>query len=315
MGKAFVVPGADYSALNLGKVTPSGSVPIEEITIIGPNAINSTGKFDASISPVFSTQRGLTWSITSGSEYATIDQHGAVIVAPGTTSQTITIKCASSVNSDIYATKNVSVSAAVIVYKDYITTDGTDFVLMPGLVMKYNCVLTVRCTLGTADQYSFRTSNGTQPNLGCYCSSANKAAAQIGSGVPKLVDKTSIAYRYVFTTSSVADAADGSVYLYNDKTGASLGSSTGAKCYINGCFYILRNGSGAYNAQPTITTAGSSCPSGAKFYGLTVVDGSNNTIADYRPCTYNETPGLYDVVTNIFRGGYIGTGGISAGNE
>lgn len=315
MGKAFVVPGADYSARNLGKVTPSGSVPIEEITIIGPSAVNSTGKFDAKISPVFSTQRGLVWSITSGSQYATIDQSGAIIVAPGTESQSITIKCTSSSNSDIYATKTVSVSAATIVYKDFITTDGTDFVLMPGLSTKYNSVLTVRVTLGAADQYSFRMNNGTQPNLGCYCSSANKASAQLGSTVPKIVDKTSIVYRYVFTTSSVADATDGSVYLYNDKTDAYLGNSTGVKCYINGCFYILRNGSGAANATPTITAAGSSCPSGGKFYGLTVVDGSNNTLADYRPCTYNDTPGVYDTVSNTFRGGYIGTGGLSAGND
>lgn len=315
MGKAFVVPGADYTARNLGKVTPSGSVPVEEITILGPSAVNSTGKFDAKISPVFSTQRGVVWSITSGAQYATIDQSGAIIVTPGTESQSITIKCESSVNSSIYATKTVSVSAATIVYKDYITTDGTDFVLMPGLTTRYNCVVTVRVTLGTSDQYSFRTSNGTQPNLGCYCSSRNKASAQLGSGVPKIVDKTNIVYRYVFTTSSVSTASDGSVYLYNDKTGASLGSSVGAKCYINGCFYILRNGTGAANATPVITEAGSSCPAGARFYGLTVVDGDNNTIADYRPCTYNDIPGIYDTVTNIFRGGYIGTGGLSAGND
>lgn len=315
MGKAFVVPNADYSAKNLGRVTPTGTVPIEEITIKGASSVNTFGKFSATISPIFSTQRGLIWSIESGASYAEIDQNGNLTVLPGTSSAAVTIKCESSSNSDVFATKQVTVTAGAIVYYDYITTDGTDFVVMPGLSMKYNSTLTARLTLGNANEYTFLAKNGTQPTLGCYCSNTNKASAAIGGGVPKFTDRDgSIVYRYVFTTSSVANASDASIYLYNDKTDAFLGSETAQKCYINSAFFIFRWGECAPNATPSYN-APANTPAGARFYGVTVVDGSSTTIAQYKPCTYNGVPGLYDTVANIFRGGFLGTNGITAGNE
>lgn len=314
MGKAFVVPGADYSQLNLGTVTPSGSVPATSITITGPSIVNSSAKFGAVILPIFTTQRSVVWSITDGGNYATIDQNGRMTVVPGTSSESVTLKCQSSDNSELYATKTVTVSAAEIVYKDFVQTDGTDFILMPGLSAQQNVTLTVRVTLAGTNTYSFMCKNGTLPNISCYADNSNLVAAGVGSTSQKFGQRqTNIVYRFVFNCGT-SNANDASLYIYNDKTSASIGSKTGLRFYMSGLVYVFRWGEGAAGSSPTLTGTALT-PVNAKFYGMTVVNSSNVTVADYRPCTYNNVPGIYDTVSNVFRGGYLDTGGITAGND
>ena len=318
MGKAFLVPGADFSSENLGVVTLTETKPLESITIIGPSIVNVTAKFRASLTPVFTTQRAVTWSVVSGSSYAEISQDGTLVGFPGSGQQSITIRCTSNANSSIYADKTIALTVYEVVYKDYITTDGTDFVVMPGLGDIWNATVTVRLTLGGPETYSFQccyASNSTQAKISSYNNSSNKASAYIGTGGhPNYVTKTNIIYRYVWNLGT-SGGTDSSFYLYDDSNNTVLGSNDGIRITMSGLVWIFQWGYGASSQTLPTVEATALTPAGAKFYGLTVVDGSNNVLAEYKPCTYDGMPGIYDTVSGIFRGGYFNTGGITAGND
>lgn len=315
MGKALVVPGVSYRTLNLGTVTPTGSLPIESITISGPSSVNAVGKFTASITPIFTTQRGLVWSISSGSEYAEIDQDGNLLVTPNTDHETVTIKCESASNSSIYDTMDVTVSALELIYHEYITTDGTDFVLMPGLGSVYKCTLTIRCTMTGSNAYTFMsqlTSTSAAARVLGYIDSNGAVCSNTGTKVNFGANVSGRIYRWVFNID-VAVTQASSIYLYDDLTDTLIGSVTDRKTYYDGLFYIFSYGYGATNAEPS-TSYANLCPSGAKFYGMTMIDDNNVKLAEYKPCVYAGMPGVFDTVSGIFRGGYVGNGGITAGD-
>ena len=135
MGLAILIPGADFSSLNLGRVTlPEEIIEVTEITIIGDNEINNTGNassYSVSYTPNNATQTGVTWSITNGGAYATINTNtGVVTVLEGATGNTVTIKATSVVNNNIYGIKNITVtkysSTNSPVYFMPLITNGND---------------------------------------------------------------------------------------------------------------------------------------------------------------------------------------------
>lgn len=317
MGIAILVPGADFRSNNLGQVTPARSLPLQGITIEGVYTAYISAQYTAILTPTFTSQRNVTWSIVSGSQYATISSSGILAVKPNVSGESVTIRCTSIDNPSIYAEKTIQVISASVSYFDWIVSDGTDFVVMPGLSAQWTGKLVVRTTLTGANTYTFQcwySAQSTQASLSAYNNSNNLVSARVGNlGYRNYVAKiNSVIYRYEW---NLGINNDGSFNLYNEDSGSLIGSETGAKIEMSGLVYIFRAGVGASSLDvpegltPTLT------PSGAKFYGLIVYDANNNVIANYKPAIYDGVSGIHDTISGIFRGGYMGTGGLSCGND
>jgi hypothetical protein len=59
MGYAFIVPGADYRSNNLGTVTPTETLAIQGILIMGPSVAYVEQQYNALLVPTFTTQRAV----------------------------------------------------------------------------------------------------------------------------------------------------------------------------------------------------------------------------------------------------------------
>ena len=317
MGVAIVVPGVDFRDNNLGQVTPSRTLALESLSIVGPDSVYINAKYNARLVPTFTTQRSVTWSITSGNQYATIDSSGNVSVRPNVSGQSVTIRCTSALNPSIYAEKTIQVVSSSVAYFDWVMGDGTDFIVMPGLAVQRTGKVTVWTTHTGANTYTFMcqyASNSSQARIASYNNSSNKVSAYIGDAGPNNYTNkdNSIIYRYEW---NLGVNNDGSFYLYNNATSAVMGSRTGAKIEMSGLVWIFRYGVGASSQDLPSAPTTSLTPNGAKFYSMTVVDGNNNLLAEYKPAMYGGEPGVYDTVSGVFRGGFLGTGGLSCGND
>lgn len=111
-------------------------IPLTGLTVSGASTVNNdsnTAQFSVGYTPSNTTQRGVTWSITSGSAYASIDQNGLLTVKNGANANNVTIKVTSTVNSSISATKSVSVThKAAIVAVTGVTLNKTALSLSIG---------------------------------------------------------------------------------------------------------------------------------------------------------------------------------------
>ena len=88
---------------------PSEPVELSGLSINLSDTISEATQADVSYSPnnVDNSYKGVTWSIESGSEYATINSNGVITpIASGS----VTIKATSTHNSSIYATKIITIS-------------------------------------------------------------------------------------------------------------------------------------------------------------------------------------------------------------
>lgn len=117
MGVAIIIPGVTFTE-NLGKVTlvdggGSGGgdvdVKVESIAISGSDTVNTSSNkatYSVAYTPTNTTQKGVTWSLESGGEYATIDSIGTLTVKG---SGSVTIKAVSKYNAAVTTKKVVSV--------------------------------------------------------------------------------------------------------------------------------------------------------------------------------------------------------------
>ena len=113
MGVAIIIPGVVFTE-NLGKVTLGGGggdvdVEVESISISGSATVNTSSNkatYSVDYTPTNTTQKGVTWSLESGGEYATIDSTGTLTVKG---SGSVTIKAVSKYKEAITAKKVVSV--------------------------------------------------------------------------------------------------------------------------------------------------------------------------------------------------------------
>ena len=80
---------------------------------LGPSTVNdvsNTAQFQVTYSPSNTTQRSITWSVVSGSDYASIDEKGLLTVKGGANGSTVKIRATSKDNSSVYAEKSVTVT-------------------------------------------------------------------------------------------------------------------------------------------------------------------------------------------------------------
>ena len=121
MGIAIIVPNVSFANNNIGKVTISSNgggsnvIDVTAITISGPSTVNTDSNiatYSVAYTPSNTTQKGVKWSIESGSDYASITQNGTLTVKK---TGSVTIKATSTYNSSIVATKTISVDRKSVV--------------------------------------------------------------------------------------------------------------------------------------------------------------------------------------------------------
>ena len=111
-GIAIIIQNADFSAKNLGTVSFLEDTSVIGLSIDCENSYSATS-FSPTIiySPVNTNQIGVIWSITSGSQYASINKNtGKVTINEGVSNQSITILAKSVYNNEITATKTVNIT-------------------------------------------------------------------------------------------------------------------------------------------------------------------------------------------------------------
>lgn len=163
-----------------------------EISIGGNSSVKSgqTIKLISSISGTDETK--ITWSITSGSEFATIDQEGNLTAKEVSEDKTVTVKLTCDANEEIYATKTITVIAKPILTDNmlevlndnYLRTDGyikIDVYTM-GLFETYQTTSTI--TVSTAmdgvnwsAEYEDATTGSTRRS---YYKNNNGIASEVG---------------------------------------------------------------------------------------------------------------------------------------
>lgn len=110
-GIAIVISGADFSAKNLGKVTFLQDVDVTGIVINGSDSVTGLSSiYTVGYTPVTTSQKGVNWSVTSGSEYASIDSTGLLTIKEGANANSVTIEAVSTFNNTVIATKTVAVT-------------------------------------------------------------------------------------------------------------------------------------------------------------------------------------------------------------
>lgn len=112
MGKAIIISDVNFSSANLGKVTLSGNIPLVALAIDTSDYFRGTSiQMDLIRYPINTTEREVSWSITSGNQFATIDSStGLLTINPSANEGVVTVMVSSVDNPAIKATKNITVS-------------------------------------------------------------------------------------------------------------------------------------------------------------------------------------------------------------
>lgn len=113
MGLAIIIPEVDFSDANLGKVSLSVNIPVMSLSIVSPiSIVGKNYKLAISFSPINTNQRGVVWSVTSGSEYASVASDGVLTIKKGANKSPVIVKVVSTADSTISATKQINVTYA-----------------------------------------------------------------------------------------------------------------------------------------------------------------------------------------------------------
>lgn len=107
MGYAKILEGISFAAKNLGKVTPVQSRELVSLDFTTSTAGVDKIQCTVIYNPSYTSQRGVTWSIVSGNDYADIDSNTGVINIKE--SGTIRVRVTSSVVSFINKERDVDV--------------------------------------------------------------------------------------------------------------------------------------------------------------------------------------------------------------
>ena len=307
----------DWSQRNLGKVTPTGDVPVQAIAIIGESNIVNSGQYLATLFPVFTTQRSVVWSITSGLEYATISQDGLVAGKPGAIAASVTIRATSASNNAIWAEKTISVTTGEIVYYDYIQSDGNSYILIPGYYLLGGKIIS-RTTFTTANGYVWggqHHQNAGATKVGAYKRSAGDIGVVGGAAnyiATSVTPAAGVIYRYEFTTCTTESGTNAILRLYNESTGSQVWSRTSnTNVYLNSDISLFAYGYNESGKGSPYTAANFSAN---KLYGFEIYDSNDTKLVDLKPITMDGVPGVLDDVSKAFYAN-SGEGTLTAGND
>lgn len=110
-----IVDAWDAVAAGVTVNTAGDAVALTGLSVSGDSTVGNMGnkaQYSVEYSPSDTTQRGVIWSVTSGSAYASIDESGLLTVKSGANGNAVTIRATSKENTSIYAEKTISVTDA-----------------------------------------------------------------------------------------------------------------------------------------------------------------------------------------------------------
>lgn len=334
MGIAIIVPDCDFSSANLGKVTLTGRVPITALSISGLSVVNgSTYQYSAVYTPSNTTERGVIWTIESGSAYAAIgSETGNLAILPNANNAQVVIKATSTANSSIYATKTVTVtyssSNPLEVYDEgqlALVSDGTAYInaaeFFTGakrwntIALKMEIVFKIYET-GSDNLHIFgvsmSTGSGTSKKAGyldaVYLGGQSKLRFG-GDGSPDIYSDTSNIANSLYKFSSIMgsmmddDYTSGNITI--EKNGNVLFTQPIVGCDtiatdIFPLFARNNNGGSGFTLYPGAANVG--------IYSFKLKTQNDGKVCEIYPCLYNGTPAAYDAVSKQVLT-TLGTGG------
>lgn len=310
MGVCIIVPGANYSAKNLGVAHPTEELPIEAIAVIGSDSIVGAAAYYAKLYPVFTTERSIAWSIVSGGAYATISATGVVTPASGAISRQVTIRCTSVDNSAVYGEKTISVTddASLPTIGTTIKFDGQS-AIDTGINASMPTEIQVTLASAYPAQWAILVDTFRSSVLvgGRVSSSSNRRDIQLSSSVDT-TKITSVVFGVGNTSKNIEDlslnaaaelylAQGPTFYQYNETTIARTAQDT----FDSSVHYVI----GAQNNNGTIQYTYASHD---KFKSVKIFATEGGTLLrDFVPATKNGVPGMWDYVSQTFFTN-IGTG-------
>ena len=110
-----IVDAWDAVAAGVTVNTAGDAVALTGLSVSGDSTVGNAGnkaQYNVEYTPSNTTQRGVIWSVTSGSAYASIDESGLLTVKSGANGNAVTIRATSKENTSIYAEKTISVTYA-----------------------------------------------------------------------------------------------------------------------------------------------------------------------------------------------------------
>lgn len=108
MGKAIILDTRFDSAI--GTIKPIKKIGLISFSIEGPiNVENRTASYSILYNPENTTEKGVIWSINSGSEYAHIDANSGILSVYNNVEGYVTIKAVSINNPSVFSTLDVHV--------------------------------------------------------------------------------------------------------------------------------------------------------------------------------------------------------------
>ena len=127
------------SSVEITALAPSKPVvtpPVEDIVIglSGPSEIKSGKKATLTANVTGTNDKGVTWKITEGSEYAIIDQNGVITAIDTEWDQRIQVTATSSKDSSVKATKNILIVGKPILTQDMLNEIGDDKISFEGYI-------------------------------------------------------------------------------------------------------------------------------------------------------------------------------------
>lgn len=314
MGIAIIVPNCDFSEANLGKVTLSG-IPVAEIIITGDSDVRGTSaQYSVDYIPTTTSERDVVWSIESGSEYASINSNtGSLTIKSGANNSQVTIKATSIANSDIYATKTITVTYdASLVIKEgmALVSDGTAYLN----AAQYFTGAKRWNTIALRMEIVFKIYEAGSSNLHIFGLSESH-----GSGASK--KEAYLDAVYLGGSSSLRFGGDGFVNIYSDTSNVA-NSLYKYSCMMNGDYTsgnitIEKDGDGIFTEAiagcttmeqavfplfARITNSGggwTTYPGAANvgIYSFKLATQAGGNVCDLVPCTYNGVKSMYDKVS------------------
>lgn len=130
VGESFRLQGNPYATATATIYVVEDTTPVTSVSISGSSVVNvgSTLTLTATTSPTSATDRGVTWSITSGSSHVsyttTTTSSGGTIKLTGLSAGSVTVKATASDGSGKYATKTITVNQPTYKYYLYYDMNG-----------------------------------------------------------------------------------------------------------------------------------------------------------------------------------------------
>ena len=296
MGKAIIIDNIDFSSVGIGQVTPLQEINLIGITISEGTTRGNEVTMNATYNPSNTTFRQLTWSIESGSEYATISNNGVITVLEGANNSPVVVKAVSNIDSSIYDTTTVYLTYDDTVIEEYdgLVFDGASGI-DTGILVLGSHKIEIEATLNFGT-YTYKTVPIGMLLGGRDSRSSNRRDIQHGGNGNVLTisfgigDISSDFSTGITTPIKVLYRSNPTLVSANSQQrNVSIPNFTCSVNYFVGCNSQIETPQDYYFCYDTV-------------HYLKIWDANENLVAHFVPATKNGVAGLYNKVGLTFHG-------------